>query len=79
MSAVHIQLCPHVNFASGYGLEEKENPADFLLDILNDSQSAIGEFISIVGVAYLLTHPLAHMQLFTGELPANTSPKISWT
>ncbi|XP_064405232.1 broad substrate specificity ATP-binding cassette transporter ABCG2-like [Halichondria panicea] len=25
----------------GYGLEEMENPADFLLDILNDSQSAI--------------------------------------
>ncbi len=30
--------------ASGYGLEERENPADFLLDILNDSQSAICKF-----------------------------------
>lgn len=28
----------------GFGLEERENPADFVLDVINDSQSVIGRF-----------------------------------
>ena len=32
-----------IDFVSGYGLEERENPADFMLDIINDSLSAVGK------------------------------------
>lgn len=28
---------------TGFGLEDRENPADFFLDVINDSQSAISK------------------------------------
>ncbi len=47
---------------SGYGLEELENPADFLLDILNDSHSAIckfaNSFYSVTTTIHIYSYPL---------------------
>ena len=36
-----------INLVPGYGLEERENPADFMLDIVNDSLSAVGKSLSL--------------------------------